>query len=158
MQVVEKKEIRTFREADIDQISALEQASFKDPYPIYFLSQLAHNNPNTFLVMTIDNEIVGYAVAEDWTDHDHLISIAVSPDKRKKGLGQQLIIELEKRLSESRLLRLEVRQSNKEAIRLYSKLGFVRIDLAEGYYTDGEDAIVMEKPIRKQVLGNAQVS
>ena len=158
MQAVERKEIRTVREADIDQISALEQTSFNDPYPIYFLSQLAHNNPDTFLVTTIDNEIVAYAVAEDWTDHDHLISIAVRPDKRKNGLGQQLILELEKKLSKNKPLRLEVRQSNQAAIQLYSKLGFARTDLAEGYYIDGEDAIVMEKTIRKQVLVDSQVS
>ena len=158
MQVVEKREVRAFRESDIDQISALEQASFKDPYPIYFLSQLAHNNPDTFLVMTIDDEVVGYAVAEDWTDHDHLISIAVRPDKRKNGIGRQLMLELEKKLSKIKPLRLEVRQGNKAAIQLYSKLGFIRTDLAEGYYTDGEDAIVMEKPIAKQALVNSQVS
>ena len=158
MQVVERKEIRTVRDADIDQISALEQASFKDPYPIYFLAQLAHNNPDTFLVITIEDEVVGYAVAEDWTDHDHLISIAVRPDKRKKGIGLQLMAELEKKLSNSKQLRLEVRQSNKAAIQLYSKLGFVRTDLAEGYYTDGEDAIVMEKTIVKQALVNSNVS
>ena len=158
MQVVEKKEIRAVREVDMDQISALEQVSFKDPYPIYFLSQLAHNNPDTFLVITIDDEVVGYAVAEDWTDHDHLISIAVRPDKRKMGIGRQLMLELEKKLSKSKPLRLEVRQSNQAAIQLYSKLGFVRTDLAEGYYTDGEDAIVMEKAIVKQALVNSQVS
>ena len=158
MQVVEKKEIRVVRDIDIDQVSALEQASFKDPYQIYFLSQLAHNNPDTFLVTTIYDEVVGYAVAEDWTDHDHLISIAVRPDKRKKGIGQQLMIELERKLSKTKPLRLEVRQSNKAAIQLYSKLGFVRTDLAEGYYTDGEDAIVMEKAIARQALVNSQVS
>ena len=152
MQVTEKKEIRIVREDDIDQISALEQASFRDPYPIYFLSQLSRNNPDTFLVVTIDEEIVGYVVAEDWTDHDHLISIAVRPDKRKMGIGQQLMGELEKRLSRNKPLRLEVRQSNEAALGLYSKLGFVRTDLAEGYYTDGEDAVVMEKPLAKQVL------
>lgn len=158
MQVVEKREIRPVRENDIDQISSLEQVSFKDPYPIYFLAQLAHNNPDTFLVTIVDGEIVGYAVVEDWTDHEHLISIAIRPDKRKMGLGQQLMLELEKRLSKNKPLRLEVRQGNEAAIQLYSKLGFVKIDLAEGYYTDGEDAIVMEKPIKKEVLVSSQTS
>ena len=130
----------------------MEQASFKDPYPLYFLTQLAHNNPNTFLVIAVDNEIVGYAVVEDWTDHDHLISIAIRPDKRRRGLGQQLMSELERKVSKNRPLRLEVRQGNKAAIEFYSKLGFVRTDFAEGYYTDGEDAIVMEKTFTKPVL------
>lgn len=158
MQIVEKRKIRPVREGDLDQISSLEQTSFKDPYPVYFLAQLAHNNPETFLVMTLDDEIVGYAVVEDWTDHHHLISIAVRPDKRRMGLGQQLMLELEKKLSKDKPLRLEVRRSNQAAIQLYSKFGFARTDLAEGYYTDGEDAIVMEKPIPKTVLVNSQVS
>lgn len=150
MQVVEEKEIRAVRQDDLDQIAALEQASFKDPYPVYFLAQLAHNNPNTFLVMKIDHEIVAYAVAEDWTDHDHLISIAVRPDKRKNGLGEELMKELEKRLLKEKPLRLEVRRSNDAAIHLYEKLGFSKTDLAEGYYTDGEDAFVMEKKAMKK--------
>ena len=141
----------------MDQISALEQASFKDPYPIYFLAQLAHNNPDTFLVITLDDKVVGYAVAEDWTDHDHLISIAVRPDDRKRGIGRQLMTELEEKLSKTKPLRLEVRQSNKAAIQLYSKLGFSKTGLAEGYYTDGENAIVMEKTITRQPLVNSQV-
>jgi [ribosomal protein S18]-alanine N-acetyltransferase len=82
----------------------------------------------------------------------------VRPDKRKKGLGTQLMQGLEKRLSKNKPLRLEVRQSNKAAIQLYSKLGFARTDLAEGYYTDGEDAIIMEKRIVKQVLVHRQAS
>ena len=106
-------------------------------------------------MITIENEIVGYAVAEDWTDHHHLISIAIRPDKRRKGLGQQLMTELEKRLSKNMPLRLEVRQGNQAAIQLYSKLGFVRTETAEGYYTDGEDAIVMEKTIAQMILAGS---
>lgn len=97
-------------------------------------------------------------MVEDWTDHDHLISIAVRPDKRRKGLGQQLMIALEKRLSKNKPLRLEVRQGNEAAIKLYLKLGFTQTDLAEGYYTDGENAIVMEKPLARQVSVNSQAS
>lgn len=59
------------------------------------------------------------------------------------------MLELERKRSRKKPLRLEVRQSNTAAIQLYSKLGFNKTELAEGYYTDGEDAIVMEKGIEK---------
>jgi len=144
--------IRTVRQEDIEEISLLEQASFNDPYPSYFLSELARDNPETFLVLTLNNEIVGYGVVDHWEDHDHLISIAVRPDSRRKGLGEALLVELEKRLSNERPLRLEVRQTNLAAIHLYSKKGFTKTGLAEGYYGDGENAIIMEKRPFKETL------
>ena len=152
MLTVAKQDIRTVRQEDIEEISLLEEASFNDPYPSYFLSELARDNPETFLVLTLNNEIVGYGVVDRWADHDHLISIAVRPDSRRKGLGEALLVELEKRLSRERPLRLEVRQSNLAAIHLYSKRGFTKTGLAEGYYGDGEDAIIMEKRPLKETL------
>ncbi len=152
MLTVAKQNIRTVRQEDIEEISLLEEASFNDPYPSYFLSELARDNPETFLVLTLNNEIVGYGVVDRWADHDHLISIAVRPDSRRKGLGEALLVELEKRLSRERPLRLEVRQSNFAAIHLYSKRGFTKTGLAEGYYGDGEDAIIMEKRPLKETL------
>ena len=152
MQTTEEVNIRAVNQDDIERVSMLEQASFNDPYPSYFLSELARDNPETFLVLTLNNEIVGYGVVDRWEDHDHLISIAVRPDSRRKGLGEALLVELEKRLSKGRPLRLEVRQSNLAAIHLYSKRGFTKTGLAEGYYGDGENAVTMEKKVVKEPL------
>ena len=152
MQTTEEVNIRAVNQDDIERVSVLEQASFNDPYPSYFLSELARDNPETFLVLTLNNEIVGYGVVDHWEDHDHLISIAVRPDSRRKGLGEALLVELEKRLSKERPLRLEVRQSNFPAIQLYLKRGFTKTGLAEGYYGDGENAIIMEKRLVQETL------
>jgi len=149
---IEKQNIRPVAKDDIEAISLLEEASFNDPYPSYFLSELARDNLETFLVLTLSNEIVGYGVVDHWEDHDHLISIAVRPDSRRKGLGGALLVELEKRISKERPLRLEVRQSNLAAIQLYSKRGFTKTGVADGYYGDGENAITMEKMFVKESL------
>ena len=152
MLTIAEQKIRPVRQDDIAEISLLEEASFDDPYPSYFLSELARDNPDTFLVLTLNNEIVAYGVVDHWEDHDHLISIAVRPDSRRKGFGERLLIELERRLSKERPLKLEVRQSNLAAIQLYSKRGFTKTGTAEGYYGDGEDAIIMEKRLVKETL------
>jgi ribosomal-protein-alanine N-acetyltransferase len=152
MLTIAKPDIRAVRKDDIENVAVLEQASFKDPYPSYFLSELARDNPETFIVATLNNDIVGYAVVDRWEDHDHLISIAVHPDNRRKGLGERLLTELEKRLSKDRPLKLEVRQSNFSAIQLYLKNGFRRAGFTEAYYADGEDAIIMEKRLVKEPL------
>jgi [ribosomal protein S18]-alanine N-acetyltransferase len=152
MQTIEEVNIRPVKPDDIEQVAVLEQASFNDPYPEYFLSELARDNPETFLVLTLKNKIVGYGVIDHWEDQEHLISIAVDQNNRRKGFGERILIELEKRSSKQKTLKLEVRQSNVAAIALYLKRGFVTAGLAEGYYTDGEDAIIMEKMPVKEVL------
>jgi [ribosomal protein S18]-alanine N-acetyltransferase len=149
-------QIRQFKADDISAISEIEQLSFKDPFPSYFLSQLADANPATFLVAVMNDRIVGYAVIDKWPDQEHLVSIAVIPASRKKGVGQALLDHLMERL-ETGSLKLEVRRSNKAALDLYRKNGFVQSGVAHSYYTDGEDAILMEKVIQKraEVLATA---
>lgn len=151
MEKLENQElqIRQFKTEDLTAISEMEQLSFKDPFPSYFLSQLADANPSTFIIAIIEGKIVGYAVLDRWPDQDHLVSIAVMPESRKKGIGQAMLDHLIRRV-ETGTLKLEVRRSNQAAIELYRKNGFVRTGVAHSYYTDGEDAIQMEKIIQKK--------
>jgi [ribosomal protein S18]-alanine N-acetyltransferase len=146
---IQQLQIRQFRAEDISAISEIEQLSFKDPFPTYFLSQLADANPDTFLVAVKGDKIVGYAVIDKWPDQDHLVSIAVLPESRRKGVGQALLAHLIEKL-QTGSLRLEVRRSNKAALDLYRKNGFVQTGLAPSYYTDGEDALQMEKLVQKK--------
>jgi [ribosomal protein S18]-alanine N-acetyltransferase len=146
---IQQLQIRQFRAEDISAISEIEQLSFKDPFPTYFLSQLADANPDTFLVAVKGDKIVGYAVIDKWPDQDHLVSIAVLPESRRKGVGQALLAHLIEKL-QTGSLRLEVRRSNKAALDLYRKNGFVQTGLAHSYYTDGEDALQMEKLVQKK--------
>jgi len=142
-------QIRQVKTDDISTISEIEQTSFKDPFPSYFLSQLADANPHTFLVAVIRDKIVGYAVIDRWPEQEHLVSIAVIPESRRKGVGQALLDHLIEKM-QTRSLRLEVRRSNKAALELYRKSGFVQTGIAPSYYTDGEDAFQMEKTIQNK--------
>lgn len=143
-------EVRIVRAEDLTAISEIEESCFKDPYPPYFLSQLAEANPNTFVVAVVEGNVVGYAVVDEWTDQQHLVSIAVLPSHRRNGIGQALFNELVERLQEGKL-GLELRRSNKAALSFYLKNGFNQSGIAHSYYTDGEDAIQMEKMITKQI-------
>ena len=148
--------IRKFESQDLTAISEIEQLSFKDPFPSYFLSQLAEANPDTFLVAVRTDRVVGYAVIDRWPDQEHLVSIAVIPESRKTGVGQALLDHLIRKV-QSESLKLEVRRSNKSALELYRKNGFVQTGVAYSYYTDGEDAIQMERAIqmKPEILATA---
>ena len=137
--------VRPVRLEDMELVYKLEMACFKDPYPSYFLDQLAEANPLRFLVATIRGDVVGYAVVDRWRHHNHLVSIAVHPEARRRGIGRRLLAALWAGLEVGKPLRLEVRKSNTAAMGLYLGNGFRRVGEVEGYYGDGEDAVLMEK-------------
>jgi [ribosomal protein S18]-alanine N-acetyltransferase len=140
-------EIRTFRNEDLDQVIAIEKASFPDPYTEPFFWFLKLKAGNGFIVAEKER-IVGYAISENRRGRAHIISMAVSPDSRRAGIGESLVQELINRLSpEVTEFYLEVRPSNGAAILLYEKLSFRKTGrVKKRYYPDGEDALVMVRP------------
>lgn len=142
--------VRPVKAEDLSAVHNLEEVCFKDPFPSYFISQLADANPDAFLVAVENQRILGYAVVDNWSDHRHLVSIAVLPDHRRRGIGQALLDRLIESMREGPL-RLELRRSNKAALAFYVKNGFTQTGIAHNYYTDGEDAIQMAKAIERKV-------
>lgn len=89
----------------------------------------------------------------------HLISIAVLPEHRRRGIGSELlrrVIEEARRDAGVVSVYLEVRVSNEPAIRLYEKFGFRKARIIRGYYRDGEDAYVMVLRIRPPEKGESR--
>ena len=142
-------QIRTVRKADLSAVHELESSIFKDPFPSYFIDQLADANPDTFLVAVENGSIVGYVVVDKWADHQHLVSIAVRSGLRRRGIGQAMLDNMIPRIRDGPL-RLELRKSNQAALALYRKNGFKETGIAHSYYADGEDAITMEKWLGKK--------
>ncbi|MEO5346390.1 MAG: ribosomal protein S18-alanine N-acetyltransferase [Magnetococcus sp. YQC-9] len=101
------------------------------------------------VLLTSDQQLVGYLVARLLYDEWHLLTLGVAPDYRRRGLGRGLVAALleEACLPPGREVLLEVRASNIAARSLYEGMGFTRIGLRRGYYRQGpygpEDALVM---------------
>ncbi len=76
----------------------------------------------------------------------HVISIAVLPEFRRKGFGEEIMKYGMQKLIENNVetIYLEVRVSNIAAIEMYKKLGFYIKREFKHYYRDGESAFVME--------------
>jgi ribosomal-protein-alanine N-acetyltransferase len=79
----------------------------------------------------------------------HIVSVAILPEYRRKGLGHAILAEALKGMREYNVKEgyLEVRVSNQPAIDLYRKLGFSISKTSRHYYKDGEDAYIMVKEI-----------
>lgn len=79
----------------------------------------------------------------------HIVSIAVLPGYRRKGIGQALIGKAMEsmRIYNAKQCFLEVRVSNIPAISLYKKMGFEISRVIREYYADGEDAYLMVRDL-----------
>jgi ribosomal-protein-alanine N-acetyltransferase len=139
-------EIRTLELGDLSAIESIEQRAYPTPWSrSMFASELAKGT-SICLGAFEGDELVGYIVNSRYVDAWHVMNVAVDPDYQRRGIASRLLERLFELTGEDdgRGYTLEVRVSNREAIRLYEKLGFERHGIRRGYYTDNrEDALIM---------------
>lgn len=96
-----------------------------------------------------NDKLAGYALVlfNQATQLARIYSIAVSPDFRGQGVADELLILCEQHTVERGYitLRLEVREDNFAAIRLYEKHGFKPLKTLIHYYDDLIDGLRMQK-------------
>jgi ribosomal-protein-alanine N-acetyltransferase len=89
---------------------------------------------------------VAFLLAWAVADELHILWLATRPDARRRGAARAMLAAaIEYAAGEHvRLVLLEVRRNNRDAIRLYRSAGFHAIGVRRGYYErDAEDAILM---------------
>lgn len=140
------------RNADIEQVSAIDQSSFSLPWPKSAYDYEINENPHSLaLVAEItpepgDPRIVGMIVVWLILDEAHIATIAVDHSYRRQGIAQHLIAESLRRLIPRgmQIATLEVRVSNLAAQNLYKKFGFEIVGRRVRYYQDNqEDGLIM---------------
>ncbi|HSQ26298.1 MAG TPA: GNAT family N-acetyltransferase [Anaerolineales bacterium] len=132
---------------DLNALRHLEQICFpKDAWPLWDLIGVL-TLPNVLrLKAVLKDQMIGF-IAADIRSREHtawIATIGVLPNQRGKGLGRALLLTCEERLADL-TIRLNVRTSNQSAIQLYLTSGYQKVGVWPGYYSDGEDALVMEK-------------
>ena len=148
---------------DLKKVISINVNTLPEYYSEFFFDDLLRESPETFLVGERENdgEIIGYIMCR--TEYGfsnlkrfglarkgHIVSVAVLEGDRGRGLGTALVEEALKGMvgKDCSEAYLEVRISNTQAIRLYEKIGFDRSSPIEGYYRDGEAAVMMNINLR----------
>ncbi|WML50775.1 ribosomal protein S18-alanine N-acetyltransferase [Neobacillus sp. PS3-12] len=138
---------RFMREEDIDQVLEIEHASFATPWSREaFYNELNMNKFAVYIVLEVDQKVVGYCGVWVVIDEAHVTNIAILPEYRGRKFGEALmqnLFDVAKTMG-AKSMTLEVRVTNYVAQALYRKFGFQKGGLRKNYYTDNqEDALVM---------------
>jgi len=152
--------LRYFKPSDLQKVMHINRTCLPENYTSFFFLDLYERFPLTFIVAEENGEIVGYVMCRIETGlpnfgflglikKGHVVSIAVLPEHRRKGIGQALMKEamINMQKYNAKECYLEVRISNKPAITLYKKLGFQTVKVIRHYYMDGEDAYLMARKL-----------
>ena len=153
--------VHPFHSRDLDDVLAIEQESFSEPWTRgMFEAELLGNPFGRFRGAFCDSEmppakrLLGYICYWVVFDELRLMNLAVQPGHRRQGIASHLVRHaVQEGIAQgtTRAL-LEVRASNHLAQKLYQTLGFQQYGRRRSYYTNpGEDAILMQLQLAEHI-------
>ena len=138
-------QIRKIKVEHFDQLYSLSKLIFKEESWSKDQLREAIEDDNYLCISLMDEgKILAFLIAVQSLDDINIVSVATHSNNKKKGYATRLLnwmINLAKYVEKT--LSLEVKSKNEVAIKLYEKLGFVKVHERPRYYRDGDTALIM---------------
>jgi len=141
--------IRAANIHDLDALYELEELCFAErrfqkDHLLYILK-----NPRASTFVYEDHGVLGSLMLLDEPSVTRVLSVGVHPRHRRQGIGAQLmsVVERMARNKHRSEVRLEVNVKNTGALAFYKALGYEVVARLPRYYSWGDDAFAMSKPI-----------
>jgi ribosomal-protein-alanine N-acetyltransferase len=148
--------IRPLRADRSEECAAIHASAFAHPWEAGEFTTLL-TGVSTIASAALDpatDRLRGFALSRLAADEAEILTIAVDPSERKRGVGRDLLREHLQRaaLAGARAMFLEVDADNVAAIALYQHFGFAQVGARAGYYRlpDGRPAtaLVMRRDLK----------
>jgi ribosomal-protein-alanine N-acetyltransferase len=132
---------------DAAPLAALHAACFASAWDKTAIAQ-SLDTPDTFAFHHQD----GFVMARAAAGEAEILTLAVAPAARGRGLGRALLQTAIRRAQElgAQTMFLEVGTDNPHALALYAGLGFAKVGTRKAYYSSpsgGSDALVLRLPL-----------
>ena len=138
--------VRVMEQRDLAAVAAIEADNFSLPWSEQGFLEAIQNSNNVFLVLENKGEIIGYCGAYVVCGEADITNVSIKQSQQNLGFGSVLLDAMLALLIKAGIhaMTLEVRKSNKAAIHLYEKKGFVTEGIRPGFYEKPvEDAVIM---------------
>ena len=133
-------------EGDLNGMLEIERLSFPSPWSEEDVrTALFSGGRLRCLGLTEEERLIGWGCFAASFSEAHLMTVAIHPDSRGRGHGRRLMQALLQAAADSgaKYMELECRKRNLAAQAMYTSLGFIRVGVKRGYYTDtGDDALI----------------
>lgn len=140
--------LRRMQESDLPEVMQIELRAYPWPWSVGNFRDCLRSGYSMW-VLEADKRIIGYAVLSVQADEAHLLNLCIDPACQSRGLGRRLLRDVRSAAQASGAQRifLEVRPSNRHAVKLYQDEGFNEIGRRPRYYPAAnngrEDGLVM---------------
>jgi len=139
--------------ADVGRLAQLHRASFHRGWGAGEFEQILIDRNSLIHRLCQNRRILGFAVSRVAADEAEILSVAIDPRHRGRGLSRSLLLTHLGHLAGRGVARvfLEVEENNQPARRLYERAGFGVVGRRERYYRDpaGQalNALVMRRDL-----------
>jgi [ribosomal protein S18]-alanine N-acetyltransferase len=138
------------RPGDAPALARVAAASLPAPWSeLAFAEEIAAAGARVWLVRGPAGEPVGYLAARRVLDEVEVVSLAVSAEWRRQGLGRALLEHALARENGVTAAHLEVRSDDAGAQAFYAQQGFHAVGRRTGFYPGGTDAVLMTRSLRR---------
>ena len=108
-------------------------------------NEILYNKMSRYFIALVDNKRAAYVGSWLTIPNAEILNLFVTEEHRGQGIGKKLMDEVIKICNKEgiNMLTLEVRFSNKYAIKMYEDIGFKVGTIRKKYYENNEDALLM---------------
>jgi len=143
--VLNNKIVRKSNYEDLRSLYQIEKDVFGSEHWTYGMiaNELVNGIGKATWVIEDSPNILGYCMTRSCDNEVNILNMAIESSSQGKGVGRQLLGHILSQIPTKSSVFLEVKQSNLNAIKLYSSFGFQEIGLRISYYKDGASALVL---------------
>lgn len=146
-------ELVQMQECHLDALAELERICFSQPWSRNGLAEELQNPLACFVVAEVNGQTAGYAGMHCVAGECYIDNVAVFPQFRQMGAAFALVCHLidYAQSQKNEFISLEVRESNRQAIHLYEKLGFQTVGSRKNFYSNPtENGFIMTLKFSKE--------
>jgi ribosomal protein S18 acetylase RimI-like enzyme len=133
--------IREAKEGDIPAVQAIQMEYLHHSYPG---NKLLDSLNKFFFVAVVENNVVGYVIADD----DGLVDLGVSKSFTKQGIGRRLITHIERELKIKGIKQAKMHIKEDSIYKkFFEDFGYKTKTVVPHYHENGENALFMIKDL-----------
>ena len=136
--------LRKYELRDVEVIVEIENKTLYNSLGVDFYTRNLDSPFANHYVYEFENKVIGFVSSYFDGEIIEILNYCIDPLYQSKGFGTKLMEEFFKCQNAISAI-LEVRSSNVKAIGLYQKFNFKTIRIRKEYYSNGEDALFMQK-------------